>query len=666
MKKKTAAFCLLAAILCLIFVGCDEATSLSFTEERFVVGVGKEITPEVSVFPSSAAYELSVSNTTIAEVNGHTVKGLKTGVTVITATSGGRTASAELVVSDATLPGDTGDIADYSTYYVTFRIVNPELVGLSDDLIATTAYSQGDYVTQSLPEYLGYTVYGWFTDYSCENTFDASKTKVTEDLVLFCFASRLENSFLADSDGKLTGLVFKNLPHDTLVLPDSINGIPITGVAANAFSGDVLLKNVTIPASYLTIGDFAFAGCTSLVSVEFERGSVLESIGKFAFGVTAEESADGSELVSGDNPCAALKEINLPQTVSSIGAFAFGYCTSLELSGIPSSLTKIEYGAFKGTKITDVDLANVTEIQAYAFLDCASLLTVRDSENVVACGVDAFKNTALYKTQINVSPYVVYVDTMAVDCNSYYGALNGGKLELPNRITLIADGAFNGSNQSELTVYFPKAGILIGDEAFLDEDGVCLVVNDDETCASYKEAVSKNDNAAYAKRFCVKKEILVDDENAVNFGKHTLLKFSETEYYYDKFTVMKNSAGKAKSPTVISLADLTYGDYITRINTRAINLGEGGGNLVTLVMPKNLKSVAILSVINCGVLETIDMTRCNTVPDIVQNSFQFDSLGDKTTPKTETKILVKSADYSAFRNKWEGKGTAYARLTKAE
>lgn len=660
MKKKIAAFLLIAALFCIVLVGCSEASSLSFKEERLVVGVGKEITPELSVYPKKASYELSVSNTTVAEVNGHTIKGLKTGITDVIATSGSKSATAKLIVSDATAPGDIGEGNDYSVYYVSFNVVNYELVGLDDGLVEVKGYSSGSYITQALPQYLGYTVYGWFTDKTCETVFKTSSTKITSDLELYCYAEQLENSFLADNDGLLTGLVFKNLPHDSLVLPSTINGRQITGVANGAFSGDTLLKSVFIPSSYRVIGDFAFAGCTSLTSVEIGEGSLLTSIGKFAFGVTAEESSDETELVSGNNPCASLETINLPQTVSSIGAFAFGYCSSLKLDGIPSSLTKIEYGAFTGTKITSVNLKSVTEIQAYAFLDCKSLITALNSENVVSCGVDAFKNTGLYMTGINNSPYVAFVDTIVIDCNQSYGRLIGGKLELPSYTTLIADGAFNGENQSELTVYFPKAGIIIGDNAFLDEDGVCLAVNDEETRDLYKEAVRLSDNAAYAKHFCVKTAVTVGDENGVNFGTHTLLKFSNTEYYYDRFTVNRTASGLLKSPTVISLPDLEFGSYITRMNTRAINLGDGGGNLRTLILPQRLDAVALLSVINCGVLETIDMTACRAIPDIVQNSFQFSSLGHKSD--IETKILVNNGDYDAYRNAWGNKGLAYERL----
>lgn len=680
MKLKTVVFCAIIIILTVALYGCSEATSLSFAESRIVIGVGEEITPQINIFPKNSEYTLSVSNSTIAQVTDKTVKGLKTGITDLIVTSGNKTAKATLIVSDVTTPGDVVS-PEKTPYYVTFRIVNPSDVGLENNLLETQVYYENETVYRSLPAYTGFTVSGWYTDPQCTIQFSESQNPVKGNLDLYCRAYMAENSFLIDNDGLLTGLVFKNLPHDSLTLPENINGKEVKGIAANAFSNDTLVKEVFIPACYESIGDFAFAGCTSLVKVEIEENSRLLSIGKFAFSVTGEEESDGTEdeddedentdetpsLVSGENPCKNLKEINLPDSVGSIGAFAFAYCSSLKLNGIPSALTKIEYGAFTETLITDANFESVTEIQAFAFLNCTDLLTVRNTQNVTSCGVDAFTGTALYKGQINQSPYIVYADTILFTCNTGYGKLLGGKLTLPERVTLIADGAFNGENQSELTVYFPKAGVKIGDGAFITGGkGVCLVTNDEITCNSYKDEAVFNDNAAYADLFCVKITIRVDeDENGVNFGEHTLLKFSATDYRYDKFTVINSTSSpeKLKSPKIISLSALPYGEYITRINTRAVNLGEYGGNLETLILPRRLNSVAVLSVINCGLLTKIDMTACTTVPDIVINSFQFSSLGDKTNPRTETKIYVKAADLEAYQTKWKDKGLASQRLT---
>jgi hypothetical protein len=52
-----------------------------------------------------------------------------------------------------------------------------------------------------------------------------------------------------------------------VIIPDTINNLPVTSIGSNAFYGCTSLTSVTIPAGVTYIGDYAFYGCTSLVSV---------------------------------------------------------------------------------------------------------------------------------------------------------------------------------------------------------------------------------------------------------------------------------------------------------------------------------------------------------------------------------------------------------------
>lgn len=79
------------------------------------------------------------------------------------------------------------------------------------------------------------------------------------------------------------------------------------------------LTSITIPKTVTTIGTTAFADCTALTSVNFE-------------GATDEDGGEGDALEIAEYAffcCDALKEVQLPKRVSSIGEYAFG-CTSPE------------------------------------------------------------------------------------------------------------------------------------------------------------------------------------------------------------------------------------------------------------------------------------------------------------------------------------------------
>lgn len=60
-----------------------------------------------------------------------------------------------------------------------------------------------------------------------------------------------------------------------IVIPDTIDNMPVTSIAMYAFFGKTNLSSVTIPACVVTIGYAAFYNCTNLSEVVFAKGSKL-------------------------------------------------------------------------------------------------------------------------------------------------------------------------------------------------------------------------------------------------------------------------------------------------------------------------------------------------------------------------------------------------------
>ncbi|MGA2750844.1 MAG: leucine-rich repeat protein, partial [Verrucomicrobiota bacterium] len=71
-------------------------------------------------------------------------------------------------------------------------------------------------------------------------------------------------------------------PGGTVIIPATINGLPVTSIGSNAFLEDTSLINVTIPAGITNIGDYAFVVCTSLASVVFEGNAPTVGSSVFA------------------------------------------------------------------------------------------------------------------------------------------------------------------------------------------------------------------------------------------------------------------------------------------------------------------------------------------------------------------------------------------------
>ena len=183
-------------------------------------------------------------------------------------------------------------------------------------------------------------------------------------------------------------------------IPDSV-----TSIGDLAFFNCRGLTSVTIGNSVTSIGDEAFSYCTGLTSVTI--GNSVTSIGWAAFykctGLTSINVAGGNTVYDSRDNCNAIIETEsntivigckstvIPNSVTSIGDYAFYDCTGLTSIDIPDSVTFIEDGAFSGcTGLTSIDIPDsVTSIGGYAFHGCAGLMSTTIPDTVTSIGDEA-------------------------------------------------------------------------------------------------------------------------------------------------------------------------------------------------------------------------------------------------------------------------------------
>ena len=177
----------------------------------------------------------------------------------------------------------------------------------------------------------------------------------------------------------------------------------------------------------LSIGDYAFAGCSSLSNFVFTAAyydvSIL-SIGDYAFyecGSLSTFDFPDSIATIGDYAfyhCYSLQSLYFGDSLSSIGEYAFEECYNVEDIIFPSYLNTIGYSAFSYCSyITSVDIPNASVIGDYAFHRCTSLASV-----TLGNGVNTIGNGAFYEcyelSSLTIGQYVSKIGEYAFyDCD---------------------------------------------------------------------------------------------------------------------------------------------------------------------------------------------------------------------------------------------------------
>ncbi|MGM9846304.1 MAG: leucine-rich repeat domain-containing protein [Muribaculaceae bacterium] len=188
----------------------------------------------------------------------------------------------------------------------------------------------------------------------------------------------------------------------SVTIPNSV-----TSIGDCAFYDCSGLTSVTIPNSVTSIGDCAFEFCSSLTSVTIPKS--VTSIGDHAFsycsgleeiivdnGNTVYDSRDNCNAIIKTNTNTLItgcKNTIIPNSVTSIGEYAFWCCSGLTSVTIPNSVTSIGSSAFCGCSgLTSVTIPNsVTSIGSYAFESCSSLTSVTIPKSVTSIGEYAFR-----------------------------------------------------------------------------------------------------------------------------------------------------------------------------------------------------------------------------------------------------------------------------------
>jgi hypothetical protein len=297
------------------------------------------------------------------------------------------------------------------------------------------------------------------------------------------------NYAAANGGISITGYTGTN---SAVVIPDTLFGLPVTGIASRAFANDTYVTSVSITTNVTTIGDDAFAGTglkraslsanvITLGNQVFEGCAGLTNITVAAvnpnYSSTGGVLFDKTQLNLIQFPAALNGSYLIPNGVTNIGNFSFAD-SGLTAVTIPATVIGIGVNAFYGCAgLTSVFIpAGVTSIGDEAFADCTSLTNIAvDASNPDYSSANGAllnkSQTTLIQFPAGLTSLATFAGVTSVGPSALAGCVNLTSVVIPDGVEIIGDPVFYGCTNLT-SVSIPASVIMIGLDAFADCTGL--------------------------------------------------------------------------------------------------------------------------------------------------------------------------------------------------
>ena len=203
----------------------------------------------------------------------------------------------------------------------------------------------------------------------------------------------------------------------------------------------------------------------------------VTSIGDFAFhycsSLTSVAIPDGVTAI-GDKAfkeCKSLTSITIPDSVTFIGKNAFEDCESLKSIVFPSGGKFISNSTFEGcSSLTSVTIPDgVTSICKSAFKDCGSLTNIAVSSSVKTIAEGAFEGCGSLRS------IIIPDGATSIGKSAFKGCKGLTKITVPNSVKSIGSGAFEGCS-GLISVTISDGMASIGKSVFKDCKSLTAIV----------------------------------------------------------------------------------------------------------------------------------------------------------------------------------------------
>jgi len=333
-------------------------------------------------------------------------------------------------ITTINLNGNTTTIGKYAFYglsnvtTINYNIRQAPALASGNNVFAYFGTTSGCVVNigenvESIPAYLFYsassvapkiTAINWAQDGKC-TTIGSYAFNYLDDVTSLTIPSYITtlNSYCFGSMYKL-----QNLYYNATSIVDTASGYwPFSASGSSSTTGGI---NIVVGKNVTKIPSYIFNSTSiKITGLSFEEGSVCKSIGNHAFSTAI---AAANKVVS----------ITLPDSIETIGEYAFHGCNDITTIAFPSNLRSIGTYAFQNcTALEQADLpANLRSIATYAFNGCTGMNYIVLPQNLKTIGTYAFNGCT------NI--YEIYYDCISLDnltnASHVFYNVNGADVEV--------------------------------------------------------------------------------------------------------------------------------------------------------------------------------------------------------------------------------------------